>query len=154
MNKVILIGRLCKDNEFKHTAQGLEICENTIAVSEKIKDKEKTMFIKISLFGGVCRLMRDYSYKGQKVAIEGKLNLNEWTDQKGTRHHQHSIIVESIELLEFKRTAQATPAQATPAQKNQQVGGFKGVQEVVSLLDLPKSNNPQNVDIADDEIPF
>ena len=49
-NKIQLIGRLAKDNEFK-TLGNTELCENTLALNKKQKDgSEKSIFIKIKIF--------------------------------------------------------------------------------------------------------
>lgn len=98
-NKVQLIGRLAKDNTFKVTQSGVEICENTLALNKKTKDSEKTIFIKIVVIGKVCSIMRSYTQKGDKIAIIGELDFNSWVGKDGVKKYENSVVVEAIELL-------------------------------------------------------
>lgn len=98
-NKIQLIGRLAKDNTFKATQSGTEICENTLALNKKTKDSEKTIYIKIVVIGKVCSVMRGYTNKGDKIGIIGELDFNSWVGKDGVKHYENSVIVEQIELL-------------------------------------------------------
>lgn len=111
-NKVQLIGRLAKDNDFK-TLGNTELCENTLALNKKQKDgSEKSIFIKIKIFGNACDIMRRYTAKGDRIGIIGELDFNQWQGKDGTNKHEHSIIVENIELLGSATKASAKPTKA------------------------------------------
>ena len=98
-NKIQLIGRLAKDNEFK-TLGNTELCENTLALNKKQKDgSEKSIFIKIKIFGNACNIMRSYTAKGDRIGIIGELDFQQWQGKDGTNKHEHSVVVENIELL-------------------------------------------------------
>lgn len=114
-NKVIMVGRLCKDGEFKMAGQ-TEMYENTLAVNKKTKDKEKSIFIKIKVFGNAVNVMRAYTKKGDKIGIIGELDFNQWVGQDGKNHYEHSIIVNEIELLGSPK-GQAQGQSKAPAQK-------------------------------------
>lgn len=99
-NKVQLIGRLAKDNIFKTTQSGTEICENVLVLNKKGKDgNDKAIYVKIVLIGKVCAIMRSYTQKGDKIGIIGELDYNSWVDKNGVKKFENSVIVEAIELL-------------------------------------------------------
>lgn len=116
-NKIQLIGRLAKENTFKSTANGIDICENTLALNKKTKDGEKSIFIKIVVIGKVCSVMRGYTNKGDKIGIIGELDFNSWTDKSGNKKYEHSVIVEQIELLGSPKGQAQSNSAPKPAQK-------------------------------------
>lgn len=122
-NKVQLIGRLAKDNIFKTTQSGTEICENVLVLNKKGKDgNDKAIYVKIVLIGKVCAIMRSYTQKGDKIGIIGELDYNSWVDKNGVKKFENSVIVEVIELLgnpkNQSNAPQKTQKQTQSAQKN------------------------------------
>lgn len=136
-NKVQLIGRLAKDNLFKTTQSGVEICENTLALNKKQKNREdKAIYIKIVFIGNVCGVLRSYTQKGDKIAIIGELDFNSWVGKDGIKHYENSVIVEAIELLGSPKNTGGTQKVAkNPTQKS------------------AKERLSEEID-CDDEIPF
>lgn len=136
-NKVQLIGRLAKDNIFKTTQSGVEICENTLALNKKQKNREdKAIYIKIVFIGNVCGVLRSYTQKGDKIAIIGELDFNSWVGKDGIKHYENSVIVEAIELLGSPKNTGGTQKVANnPTQKS------------------AKAQQSEEID-CDDEIPF
>lgn len=136
-NKVQLIGRLAKDNLFKTTQSGVEICENTLALNKKQKKREdKAIYIKIVFIGNVCGVLRSYTQKGDKIAIIGELDFNSWVGKDGIKHYENSVIVEAIELLGSPKNTGGTQKVAkNPTQKS------------------AKERLSEEID-CDDEIPF
>ena len=126
-NKVQLIGRLAKDNVFKTTQSGTEICENVLVLNKKGKDgNDKAIYVKIVLIGKVCAIMRSYTQKGDKIGIIGELDYNSWVDKNGVKKFENSVIVEAIELLGNPKNQSNAPQKAQkqtqPAQKNTSAG--------------------------------
>lgn len=119
-NKVQLIGRLAKDNTFKTTQSGTEICENTLALNKKQKNRDdKSIFIKIVFIGNVCNVLRSYTQKGDKIAIIGELDFNSWVGKDGVKHYENSVIVEAIELLgNPKSQSNAKPQKQSQSAQN------------------------------------
>ena len=122
-NKVQLIGRLAKDNVFKTTQSGTDICENVLVLNKKGKDgNDKAIYIKIVIIGKVCVIMRSYTQKGDKIGIIGELDYNSWVDKNGVKKSENSVIVEVIELLGNPKSQVNAPQkeqkQTQSAQKN------------------------------------
>ena len=73
MNQVSLIGRAGGDPE---RAEKADVVKVSIAVSEKIKNKEYTSWIKLEAWGKVGEILEKYVKKGHLVAVQGKIKTN------------------------------------------------------------------------------
>ncbi len=107
MNKVILSGNLSKDIEIIHTASGAIVGKTAIATNKRFTDnqgniKEEVMFIDLTFFGKTAENVNKYCKKGNKVLIEGSLDLQAWTAQDGTKRSKHAVRVSSVEFLSLK----------------------------------------------------
>ncbi|MBZ7996836.1 single-stranded DNA-binding protein [Campylobacter canadensis] len=108
MNKVFIIGRLSKDVELKViNSTGSAVVNNTIATSryrsnngEKI---EETLFIDVVFYSRIAEIVNQYLRKGSKIAVEGFLQQQTWTDQNGQYRSKIQIIVEQLEMLDTKQ---------------------------------------------------
>ena len=89
VNRVILIGTLGKDPEFRPTQAGGIIANLSLATSESWLDKktgqkvEKTEWHKVVMFGKLAEIAERYLSKGAKVYIEGSLETQKWQDKNG-----------------------------------------------------------------------
>ena len=109
-NKVILVGSLTRDCEMRYSQSGTGIANTAIATNRKFtKDgqrQEEVCFVDITFFGKSAEIANQYLRKGSKVLIEGRLNFDQWTTQDGSKRSKHSIIVESMQMLDSKNDAQ------------------------------------------------
>ena len=104
MNKVILIGNLTRDIELRYTQSGYCVGNAGIAVTRKFKNAqgetmEETCFIDVKFFGRTAEVANQYLRKGSKLAVEGRLKLEQWQDQNGQNRSKHVVEVESLEML-------------------------------------------------------
>jgi single-strand DNA-binding protein len=97
MNKAILIGHVGAEPQFK-TAGKTDICNFRIAVNDKFKKDAPPQWFTITSFGKTATFVRDYMKKGQKVLVEGKIQMDE-VEKDGVKRLFVSIISDSIELL-------------------------------------------------------
>lgn len=159
-NKIILAGNLTRDIELRYTQGGMAIASTAIATNRKFKKQsgeqvDETMFIDIAFFGKTAEIANQYLRKGSKVLVEGRLKLDQWTDQQsGQKRSKHVVSVESMQMLgsrgdgqqQANTHQQQTYGQPQPAtaQSKQQAYG-QPYQNGVPV---------ESVDIEDDEIPF
>lgn len=114
MNKVIMIGNLCRPPEAKITSSGTTIAEINIANNRKRNDKEgkvheEVCFVNVVAFGKQAENAEKFLAKGSKVLIEGRLAYDEWDDKEtGKKRSKHKIIAENITYL-------SKPAEKTDA---------------------------------------
>ncbi len=87
-NKIILVGNLGKDPELRYTPQGDAVCSFSMATNERKKDKsgefqDVTTWFKVTLWRRQAENASKYLSKGSSVYIEGRLQMEEWTDRDG-----------------------------------------------------------------------
>jgi single-strand DNA-binding protein len=144
LNKVMLIGCLGKDVDFRFLPNGGGVANISIATSDKWKDKqtgeqkEKTEWHRVSLFGKLAEIAHQFLKKGSNVYIEGQLQTRKWTNPQGQDQYTTEIIVQGytgvLQMLDKK------PA----GQQNQQSSpqcGFQPSQPQKMHTILPKHPN-------------
>jgi single-strand DNA-binding protein len=104
-NRVILAGNLTRDVEIRYTPSGSAVGKVGIATNRRFKgangeQKEEVMFIDLTFFGRTAEIANQYLSKGSKVLIEGRLVLEQWTAQDGTKRSRHSITVDNLQMLD------------------------------------------------------
>lgn len=113
-NKVILIGHLTRDVEFRYTPRGTAVAKFGIATNRRFKDsttgemREETLFIDVTIFGKSAEFANQYFRKGKKILVEGRLALDQWTDQTGQKRSKHYIIAEKIQFVESRSSEEAS----------------------------------------------
>lgn len=99
MNKVVLIGRLTKDPEIKHTpGDGTAICRITVAVARLFK-KDETDFINCVAFGKTGETIAQYFTKGRQIAVVGNIRTGSYEGQDGIRRYTTDVIIENFEFV-------------------------------------------------------
>jgi single-strand DNA-binding protein len=170
-NKVILVGNLTRDVEIRYTSSGSALAKVGIATNRRFKSatgetKDETMFIDLTFFGRTAEVANQYLRKGSKVLVEGRLVLEQWVAQDGTKRSRHSITVENMQMLDTKADAaqnsqysnsgyNAAPATEPMASQNsyQQPQATQPMQQNAPTMQPSEPNIPE-IDIDEDEIPF
>ena len=161
-NKVILAGNLTRDVELRYTNGGTALAKTAIATSRKFmingERKEEVCFVDITFFGRSAEIANQYLRKGSKCLVEGRLNFEQWTDQQGQKRSKHSVIVESMQMLDSKADSQSLEQQEpevkheTIAQDNQ--SKYIPNDETKEALEDIRQQSLPGYDIDEDEIPF
>ena len=103
-NKIILAGNLTRDVEVRYTQGGSAIGNTGIATNRKFKSatgeqKEEVLFVDLTFFGRTAEIANQYLRKGSKVLVDGRLKLDQWTAQDGSKRSKHSVTVDSLQML-------------------------------------------------------
>ncbi|WFU52206.1 single-stranded DNA-binding protein [Bradyrhizobium pachyrhizi] len=100
VNKVIIMGRLGKDPEIRRTQNGAEVCNLSVATSERWKDKrdgemkEKTEWHNVIVWNeNTIKFIDKNVAKGDQVYLQGKLQTRKWQDQSGNDKYSTEIVV-------------------------------------------------------------
>jgi len=99
MNQVALIGNLTKDPELKYTPDGKAVVNLRIALNEGFGDKKRTSFLEVVAFGKTAENCNQYILKGNKIAIEGRLQQDRWETNEGSKRSRIKIIANRIDFL-------------------------------------------------------
>lgn len=100
MNNVTILGRLVRDFTKVATTSG-GLAKNTLAINEKYKGKESTQFINIVAFGKTAETLSTYVSKGQRVAIQGRLQSGSY-EKDGRTVYTTEVVVDSFTFVEPK----------------------------------------------------
>lgn len=103
MNKVILIGRLTKDPEFRQTQSGVANCRFAIAVDRPFKNdkgEKEADFINCIAWRQTADFINKYFTKGQMIAVEGSMRNNNYQD-KAHSDVMHYTIELQVDKAEF-----------------------------------------------------
>lgn len=123
-NKIVLVGHLTRDIELRYTQGSVAIGSCGIAVTRKYtlngEKREETCFIDITFFGKQAEIANQYLGKGSKLLVEGRLKLDQWTDNSGQNRSKHSIAVESMEMLGDAKQNNQSYQQGVPKKPQQQ----------------------------------
>lgn len=92
----------------------------SVATSESWKDKqgnkqESTEWHRVSAFGKLAEIIRDYVVKGSKVYIEGKIKTRKWQDKDGKDQYTTEIVANELQMLDSKGEKSAPAKQQEQA---------------------------------------
>lgn len=107
MNRFIGIGRLGKDPEIRYTPDGSAVCNFSIAMDERYKDKngekvQKTEWVNVVAFGKLGEICGEYLKKGSLALVEGKIRTTSYEDKDGVKRYQTKITADNVEFFSTK----------------------------------------------------
>ncbi|EKO8621917.1 single-stranded DNA-binding protein [Staphylococcus pseudintermedius] len=144
INRVVLVGRLTKDPEFRTTQSGVEVATFTLAVNRNYKNKngeQQADFINCIVFRKQAENVNNYLSKGYLAGVDGRLQSRSYENQEGRRIFVTEVICDSVQFLESKNNNQSN-------NQSQQQRGQAPAQ------DNPFTNANNPIDIDDEDLPF
>ena len=105
VNKVIIVGNLGRDPESRTFPSGDQVCNVTVATTDKWKDKqsgemrEATEWHRVVFNGRLAEIAAQYLRKGSQVYVEGSLRTRKWTDQAGIEKYSTEIRADQMQML-------------------------------------------------------
>ncbi len=130
MNKVILIGRLTKDVELRYTqTNNTAVASFSLAVNRKfVKNGEERQadFFNIIAWNKLAENISKYLFKGNQVAISGRLETRSWDDPNGQKHYVTEVIAEEVDFIgsKNKQNNEAILNSSTRINKNYDTADF------------------------------
>jgi len=106
LNKVILMGRLTRDPELKHTQTSIAVTTFTLAVDRgytKPGEEKQTDFIDVVAWRNTAEFVTRYFRKGQLVAVTGRLQSRKWQDNQGNNRTAFEVVADEVFFAESKR---------------------------------------------------
>ena len=121
MNKIILMGRLVRDPEVRYTQTGKVVCQFTLAVDRPFANQEgqrEADFIPVIVWGKQAELCGNSLTKGQRLLVEGRLQIRSYDAKDGSKRWVTEVIASSFEFVE-RRGDFSGQAGGHPAQKSE-----------------------------------
>jgi len=120
MNKVFFIGNLTRDPELTETPSGIAVCRFSIAVNRDYTDSEgnrQTDFFNCTAWRGLGETIARYCKKGNKIEVEGSIQLRSYEDNDGIKRQAVDIIVKEVEFLTPKAREEDDYEEPQPPKK-------------------------------------
>lgn len=116
MNTIILNGRTCQDMELVETGKNCYVRFNLAVDDGKDADGDrKTMFVPCIAWNKLAEIMEQYVRKGDRILIEGKLNIQKYADKEDDKTRTSVQVV--INRMDFIETRTDDEEEEEPVRK-------------------------------------
>lgn len=107
LNRIVIMGRMTRDPELRHTQTGTAVASFTLAVDRDFRDKQsgqkETDFIDVVVWRGSAEFVAKYGAKGRVAAVEGRLQNRDWTDKEGNKRRTAEVIAENVYFGDYRK---------------------------------------------------
>ncbi|QHW38275.1 single-stranded DNA-binding protein [Staphylococcus ursi] len=167
LNRVVLVGRLTKDPEYRTTPSGVSVATFTLAVNRTFTNAQgerEADFINCVVFRKQAENVSNFLFKGSLAGVDGRLQSRSYENQEGRRVFVTEVVCDSVQFLEPKSQNQRHANQNQGNQFDSYGQGFGGQQQGQNSSyqnnhhqpanDNPFANANGPIDISDDDLPF
>ena len=132
MNHFVGIGRLTRDPEVRYTQSGKACAKFTLSIDRRKSSdgNQQADFIPCVAWEKTAEVISQYVKKGQKIAVEGRIQTRSYDAQDGNKRYVTEVVVQSMEFCDSK--GGGTNSVAPPEQQ----GMFDGSRAVADS-DIP-----------------
>lgn len=107
LNHIVIMGRLGRDPDLRHTQTGTSVASFTLAVDRDFKDKNTgeraTDWIDVVAWRQTGEFVSRYFSKGRMAVVEGRLQMREWTDKEGNKRRSAEVVADNVYFGDSKR---------------------------------------------------
>ena len=103
INKAIIMGRLTRDPELRHTGAGTPVCSFSVAVDNGYGEKRQTDFINCVAWNKTAEFVSNYFEKGKMIIVIGRIATRTWEGQDGKKNYATEVVVNEVSFGESKR---------------------------------------------------
>ena len=120
-NRVVLVGNLTRDPEYKQLTSGQSVCRLGLATNRQFKNRQngqmvqEVCYIDIDVWGAQAESCNQYLQKGRSVLIEGRLKFDTWEDPSGQNRSKHSVVADRVVFLSSATDAESETVAPAPA---------------------------------------
>lgn len=142
LNNVVLVGRMTKDAELRHTPSNQAVATFSLAVKRNFKSQNgerEVDFINCVIWRQQAENLANWAKKGALIGITGRIQTRSYENQQGQRVYVTEVVANDFQLLESR--------------KDREGGQSQGY----SRSDFSRQAEPMNanpMDISDDDLPF
>ncbi len=144
INKAILMGRLTRDPELRHTGSGTPVCSFTVAIDNGYGDNRSTDFINCVAWNKTAEFVEKYFTKGRMIIVVGRIQTRTWEGQDGKKNYATEVIASEVSFGESKRSADEGSSFAPSANAT-----------LSDVAEMPASQDDDFVTLeTNDDLPF
>lgn len=106
LNHIVLMGRLTRDPELRHTQAGIAVASFNLAVDRDFggREEKQTDFIDIVAWRNTGEFVSKYFTKGQMAVVSGRLQIREWTDKDGGKRRTAEVVADNVYFGDSKKS--------------------------------------------------
>lgn len=133
MNKLIVIGNVCKDPELRQTGNGTSVCNFQVAVNRRRNNNESQEgaptadFFSVAAWRERGELCAKYLKKGSKVCVIGPVSVRTYTANDGTTRASLEVVANEVEFLSSRGESEHVDSDNSVSQPATTEGGFTDV---------------------------
>lgn len=131
INNVVLVGRLVRNADLKHTSSNQAVASFTLAVNRNFKNQSgerEADFINCIMWRKQAENFVEWTQKGMLVGITGRIQTRNYENQQGQRVYVTEVVADSFQVLESRQSKDDSQS--------------------------PFSNAADPMDISDSDLPF
>ena len=111
LNRIILMGRLTRDPELRHTGSGTPVASFSLAVERDFRDKttgqRATDFIDVVAWRQTGEFVSKFFQKGSMAVVEGRLQMRDWQDRDGNKRRSAEVVADNVYFGSSRRDGEA-----------------------------------------------
>ncbi|TDM10437.1 single-stranded DNA-binding protein [Macrococcus lamae] len=105
LNRVVLVGRLTKDPEYRVTPSGVSVATFTLAVNRTFSNAQgerQADFLNCVVFRKQAENVNNFLSKGSLAGVDGRLQSRSYDNQEGRKVYVTEVVCDSVQFLEPK----------------------------------------------------
>ena len=175
INQVVLVGRLTRDPELRHTQSNIANLRFTVAVNRQFANQQgerQADFINCVAWRAQAENMARFLKKGSLIGVTGRIETGSYQNQQGQTVYTTDVIADSVQFLEPRGT-QDGGGQNFAGGGNNNFNQFPQNNAPQQSTPFPAANNApmetnpfptsnaapeptfnSTIDISDDDLPF
>ncbi len=153
LNKAILMGRLTRDPELRHTQSNLAVCSFSLAIDRGRKSangERETDFVDCVAWGKQAEFVVQWFTKGAMAIVVGRIQSRNWEDKNGNKRISVEVNADEVSFGETKKARDSFAGGSAPARP-----ASSGAQTPPPSFDLPTGDSDfSELDDDDSDVPF
>mgnify|MGYP002720774964 CR=1 FL=1 len=132
INRVILVGRLTKDPEYRQTPNGMSVATFTLAVNRSFTNSQgerEADFINVVVFRKRAENVNNYLSKGSLAGVDGRIQSRNYENNEGRRVFVTEVVADNVQFLESKNNNQSQQ-QGQASAGNNPFGNDNGINDI------------------------
>lgn len=107
INNVVLVGRLTRDPELRHTPQNQAVATFGLAVNRQFKNangEREADFINCVIWRQQAENLANFAKKGALIGITGRIQTRNYENQQGQKVYVTEVVADNFQMLESNKS--------------------------------------------------
>lgn len=107
INNVVLVGRLTRDPELRHTPQNQAVATFGLAVNRQFKNangEREADFINCVIWRQQAENLANFAKKGALIGITGRIQTRNYENQQGQKVYVTEVVADTFQMLESNKS--------------------------------------------------